>query len=236
MQNPDLSAVDQYSTMSELYPSLSLSRKEYNASVDSRLTSLAGGLGPRWLDIGSGDGVRALGLNRELQKSLTVLEPSTLLPKTFESNHPDVRVIRSQLEFVDLNHEFDLVTMLWNVVGHLDSLSTSLQRVAKWTAPSGLLFFDLNSPLNIRRFGLASVLNNLVQGGQTLSFPWPATDSDSSVRFYRRRYLVSELARAGFQASFSYLDYDSGLPTKSGFTGSLIVVARKIPLGSGLAS
>lgn len=225
--------IGHYSTMSALYPSLSLSRSNYNAAVDSRLVSLSGQLGPRWLDIGAGDGARALSLNHELKKNLTVLEPSALLPKTFESSHPKIRVVRSQLEFADFDHEFDVVTMLWNVVGHLESLRSCLRQVAKWTAPSGLLFFDVNSPLNVRRFGLAPVLKNVTKGGQMLSFPWPQTDSDSSVTFYRRRYLVAELAEAGFLASCSYLDYDSGLPTHSGFTGSMVVVAKKMPGSSG---
>lgn len=228
----DSKTVGHYSSLSGLYPSLSLSRRNYNAAVDSRLVSLTGQLGPRWLDIGAGDGVRALSLNHELKKNLTVLEPSALLPKTFESDHPNIRVVRSQLEFADFDHEFDLVTMLWNVVGHLESLKSSLRQVAKWTAPSGLLFFDVNSPLNIRRFGLAPVLKNMTRSGQTLSFPWPQTDSDSNVKFYRKGHLVAELAEAGFLASCSYLDYDSGFPTRSGFTGSMIVVARKLPHSS----
>jgi len=219
--------VTQYSRLVGTYSALAGERSAYNSGVDRAFSSLARTQGAEWLDVGSGDATRALRLNRELRKTLTVLEPSSLLPSSFESDYPSVGVIRGQIEDADFGREFDIVSMLWNVVGHLESLRATLLKVHERLSPSGVLFFDANSCLNVSRFGVTTVMKNFIRRAPRLSFPWPDEDSKTSVNFYSRRFLKVQLTRAGFSPSFSYINYDTGLPASSAFDGSMVIVAKK---------
>jgi SAM-dependent methyltransferase len=201
-------------------------RKNYIEAVDRHFLELARNSGKNWLDIGSGDGLRAVRLNQLLEKTLTLMEPSRLLSYDFEEAHPDVSVIRSTLSSANVSRQFDLVSMLWNVVGHLNSLEDSLRRIHGMLAEDGVLFLDANSPFNVRRFGLQAVFRNLARKGQ-IQFSWPESNSPGRVNFFGSRVLSEKLKSAGFDPSFHYIDYDNGLPALSEYTGSIVCTARK---------
>jgi SAM-dependent methyltransferase len=219
--------ISEYSALKERYSKISGQRTTYLQAVDNHFLSLAENEGPDWLDIGSGDGVRALLLNEKLKKNLSVIEPSELLPRTFERSNPEVQVIRRRVEDLEFEREFDIVTMLWNVIGHLESLKDCLRFIRKSLKPHGLLYFDSNSALNLRRFGAADVARNLLHT-QSVKYPWPNPDSETFVEIFRKSFLERALKEAGFQVEVRYLDYDRGEWVQNQFQGSFIILARRM--------
>lgn len=217
-----------YGALKGVYESISDQRRRYNAAVDKQFLKVAQSVGRRWLDIGTGDGKRALGLNRILLKELTVVEPSSLLDNSFEMKNPDVAVVRASFESVLGLGRFDVVSGLWNVVGHVESLESFFRKAWELLDEGGLLFFDANSPFNMRRFGARAALRNLFSGRSTFSFSWnPA--AVSPVSLHRASAIVSLLETIGFSTSILYLDYENGNQVSSGFLGSVVVTARKLP-------
>ena len=223
--------MEDYSALSGTYAGISERRRRYNTAVDNHFVALAQAAGGRWLDVGTGDGKRALELNRLLSKDLTVVEPSSLLEDSFELKNPEVNVIRASFDEIDESLTFDVVSALWNVVGHVDSLELFLAQVWNLLDDDGLLFFDVNSPFNWRRFGLNAVTKNLLSRRNSYSFTWNSA-VPSTVNFYRISFIVAQLKSAGFLPSISYLDYETGIQVSSGFLGSAVVSARKPILGT----
>lgn len=217
-----------YSALGDMYESISEQRRLYNSAVDKQFFKVAQSVGRRWLDIGTGDGKRALRLNRALSKELTVVEPSSLLDDTFEAKNPDVKVIRASFESVGGSGRFDVISGLWNVVGHVESLEGFFHKAWHLLDEGGLLFFDANSPFNVRRFGARAALRNLLSRQTSFSFNWSSL-AVSPVIFYRTSAIVAHLEATGFSTSILYLDYENGNPVSSGFLGSVVVTARKSP-------
>ena len=221
--------MDDYSALRQTYSGLALEREAYNHAVDREFCAVASAAGPRWLDAGAGDAKRTLALNTIVKKELTVVEPSLLLEPSFELDHPAVEVIRDSFEEIETETSFDLVSALWNVVGHVDSLPEFFGKVWDILAQDGVFLFDVNSPLNFRKFGLSAVSRNLLSSkAQTLSFNWNPTVPHSRVNFYRTSLIARHLSTAGFISTVKFIDYASGKPAFSGFTGSAIFTARKI--------
>ncbi len=226
MSNHERSTVASYSGLTGKYGTLVNERRNYLEAVDRHFLELAKDSGSKWLDVGSGDGFRAVQLNRHLNKELTLVEPSLLLASDFEEAHPGIAVIRSTLSSAKISRQFDLVSMLWNVIGHLDSLDDSLRKIHGMLADDGVIFLDANSPFNFRRFGLLAVFKNLARK-VPIQFSWPEKNSPGRVNFFGRRVLRNKLKLAGFVPKFQYIDYDSGLPASSEYTGSIVCTARK---------
>ena len=215
-----------YSALNGVFAELAESRRNYNAAVDKQFIRLAKSAGRRWLDIGAGDGKRALALNRALSKDLTLVEPSSLLENSFELKHPELRVIRASFDEIDAPLTFDVVSALWNVVGHVDSLEEFLRHVWAILDEGGLLFFDVNSPLNWKRFGAKAVAKNLLSQKESFSFAWNPT-VPSTVNFYRISFIRAQLNQVGFSSSVTYFDYENGNQVRSAFQGSAVIAARK---------
>lgn len=225
-RNSDLT-VREYTELAERYSQIANQRESYLHAVNDHFLSVAKNEGPNWLDIGSGNGARTLLLNENLKKRLSIIEPSGLLPKTFEKSNPEVHVIRRRVEDAVFERTFDIVTMFWNVIGHLESLEECLRFIGYSLRSNGLLYFDANSALNVRRFGVANVARNLLHS-RSVRYPWPNAESDTVVEIYRKSFVVHFLKKAGFQVEIRYLDYDRGDWVQNEFQGSFIILARKL--------
>jgi len=57
----------------------------------------------------------------------------------------------------DSTDKFDVITCLWNVLGHLESHKTrqaALRKMSHMLSPNGLIFVDVNNRYNARSYGL----------------------------------------------------------------------------------
>jgi len=151
------------------YDSLAPHFREYagrrRAYLDTVDDLVARGLrGRTLLDVGSGDGVRILGIARRAGiEQITLSEPSGEMRRRCHEADllPGARVVDVRAEDLDrLEGRFDNITCLWNVLGHVESSGArvrALRAMAARLAPGGALQFDVNNRYNIRAYGWASV-------------------------------------------------------------------------------
>ncbi|MGH9512029.1 MAG: class I SAM-dependent methyltransferase [Terriglobales bacterium] len=116
------------------------------------------------LDVGSGDGLRAARIAREVGLSeVVLLEPSReMLGKVI--GKAEIWPIRAEdLLLADSMPEglpdrrFDVITCLWNVIGHIrdyDARVRVLARFGELLPENGKLFFDVNHRYNVKSYGL----------------------------------------------------------------------------------
>jgi 2-polyprenyl-3-methyl-5-hydroxy-6-metoxy-1,4-benzoquinol methylase len=152
---PHLDPIDAYDRIATAFPRLSEERRAYLDAVD-RLIVAAIPTGSRsLLDVGAGDGVRALRVAREAGLTdVTLLEPSAGMRASIPAS-PHVWAMRAE----DLVREegcFDAITCLWNVLGHIFPAAARggvLRECARLVAPDGAIYLDLNHRYNARHYG-----------------------------------------------------------------------------------
>lgn len=223
-----------YNDVGSSYAGLSLGRKIYLQGVDTALKNLGLPEKSRWLDIGSGDGARALLLAGETGWRLSVSEPTTLLNEKFELENPEVSVIRKSAEEIPVAlGEYDLVTLLWNVLGHVDSPQAVLSKAWELLRPGGTIFFDVNNFLNLRNYGVFRYGMNYVRSRSgELIFPIPQNDEMGTgrarVRLFSKDGVEKILQSCGFrEISTSFVDYQTGRFVRRSSQGQIVVHAVK---------
>jgi SAM-dependent methyltransferase len=223
-----------YNGIGGSYAGLSLGRKNYLQGVDTVLKNLHIPEKSKWLDIGSGDGARALLLARETGWRLSVSEPTTLLNEKFELENPEVSVIRKSAEEIPVGFgEFDVVTLLWNVLGHVDSPQAVLSKAWKLLRPGGTIFFDVNNFLNLRNYGVFRYgMNYLRSRSGELIFSIPQNDEIGTgrarVRLFSKDGVENNLQRCGFrEILLSFVDYETGRVVRRSSQGQIVAHAIK---------
>jgi len=106
------------------------------------------------LDVGSGDGARARRIAQARNiTELVLLEPSMAMQSG--TSLGQLRTMRAEeLHLVD--GEFDVITCLWNVLGHIFPSASRLEvlrQFARLASPQGRIFIDLQHRYNARHYG-----------------------------------------------------------------------------------
>ena len=186
------------------------------------------------LDVGAGDGVRAVRLARSCGIETVVLaEPSSALHALCLAQ-PVAEVWRAHAEALpETARRFDVVTCLWNVLGHVAGREARLRALAGMGAKlagGGVLFLDVNNRYNAAHYGWPAVLKNLLR--DTLK---PATAGDfianrkdpqgatmhTFVHVFSRGELHALCRDAGLKpVEEHYLDYDTG-ETRTRWSGQM---------------
>jgi SAM-dependent methyltransferase len=153
-----------YNKLAKEYNEKSKNRIQYLNSVDELIIkSLGNKKIINYLDIGSGDGRRASKIKQELNiEFTTLLDESEAMLKTAQENEYSI-VNKSFFEF-ETSEKYDLITCLWNVLGHFDSFDSRLlffKKVSNLLSEEGLLVFDVNNRYNINHYGYKNVAQNL---------------------------------------------------------------------------
>lgn len=155
-----LDPVDAYDVMASRYAELRAQRSAYLSAVERVIIAQIPRTAHAMLDIGSGDGVRALRVAREAGiKDVALLEPSTCM-RAQGSQDAEVWPIRAEAIG---NHagaherQFDVITCLWNVLGHIAAADRQevLCQISHMLSPHGIFFVDLMHRYNVRSYGIA---------------------------------------------------------------------------------
>jgi SAM-dependent methyltransferase len=140
-----------YDQIAPLYAAIAAQRHGYIEAVD-RLVIAAIPAGSRsLLDVGAGDGSRS----RRIAAScgitdLVMLEPSVAMQ---QGSAGDFRTMRAE-ELDSLRSTFDVITCLWNVLGHVSRRAEVLGQFARLLSPQGRIFLDLSHRYNVSHYGL----------------------------------------------------------------------------------
>ena len=185
-----------------------------------------------YLDVGCGDGQRTQGLLEALQPSRsTLIDPSKSMITLARSRSIAPCIQTSILEF-DTTDRYDVITCLWNVLGHLDTPDervAALRKMRSLLKEDGYLFIDFNNRYNIKNYGLYAVALNFVKDVFCVSSRgWYPLDSVSSVYIHSFYESYRLLKRSGLRIEHDHhIDYESGTPVTSPWFGQSFFVVTK---------
>ena len=185
------------------------------------------------LDIGSGNGVRALRIAAAANiENIALVEPSDAMRR-----HSPVTAavwMRSTSE-IPPTARFDLITCLWNVLGHLDGAQervSMLSRLKALLSPDGMIFLDINHRYNAGTYGWCRTLFRMVhdfclpseKNGDVIA-SWQA--GQQRIRTRGHVFTHPELLRLFNQAALKIrrrwtIDYQTGNERRFSFSGNLL--------------
>lgn len=144
-----------YDRIAPRFAMLAAERMTYLDAVDRLVVSGAPRDCRSMLDVGAGDGRRGLKIARACGVRHPVLvEPSAAM---CEMCPADAKILNIRAESLSsLNGEFDLITCLWNVLGHIFPASARaevLRQFSRLLSPAGRVFMDVNHRYNARHYG-----------------------------------------------------------------------------------
>ncbi|MCR9183626.1 MAG: class I SAM-dependent methyltransferase [Flavobacteriaceae bacterium] len=117
-----------------------------------------------YLDIGSGDGRRSLKIINSLEPlNSTLVDDSQKMLEQIKSK-PNLTVLNNSFFEIETEVKFELMTCLWNVIGHIDTNSQRkqfFQIVDKLLDSNGVFYLDVNNRYNISHYGYSNVMKNL---------------------------------------------------------------------------
>jgi len=153
-EKPALTPIAAYDTFAPFYSGYAGARMPYLRRVeDIVITHIprAGSL----LDVGAGDGIRAVRIARSANmRRVVLLEPSAGMRAQCT---PGIEIWPfSASEIPDSGVQFDVITCLWNVLGHLEGQqqrASALARFRKMLTPQGMAFLDVSHRYNTESYG-----------------------------------------------------------------------------------
>jgi SAM-dependent methyltransferase len=179
-----------YDRLASHYAILSSRRDLYLRGVEREIISRIPKYSLSLLDVGAGDGTRALRIASPLGIQRVVLvEPSREMAGR-SADHAEVWPIRAEslspgcLETPTQNvracgpgtgegarpypvaERFDVITCLWNVLGHISTAEKrqhALSAIARLLAPKGRFFLDVNHRYNLLSYGILPTSARRVQ-------------------------------------------------------------------------
>lgn len=158
-----MSALAAYDALAPFYSSLIESRKEYLREVENIIAVHARGA-RSLLDIGSGNGVRALRIAHACGiDDLVLVEPSDKMRRESPENSA---VWKRSTSEIPETARFELITCLWNVLGHVEGFrerSILLAKLRTFLSPSGMLFLDVNHRYNTGSYGWAKTAGRILR-------------------------------------------------------------------------
>lgn len=235
----DAQATESYDPIAPAFHQVALGRRAYLDRIDELMIA---GIPPgaqSLLDVGAGDGSRALRIAaaRNLN-DVVLLEPSTAMRAKWP---PEIRgwPIRAE-ELGSKSGEFDAIVCLWNVLGHIFPGSARvevLRHCARLLAPEGLLFLDVSHRYNARHYGLLPTLARMIgdrmfpsdeRGDVTVR--WNVNGHPDTTRGHV--FTDAEFRRIASAAGLAIrkvfaVDYATGEIRRSRFSGHLLYIAAR---------
>jgi 2-polyprenyl-3-methyl-5-hydroxy-6-metoxy-1,4-benzoquinol methylase len=147
-----LDPVSAYDHIAPVFARIAEKRRAYLDGIDRLVVS---GIPPgsrSMLDVGAGDGGRARRIAQARNiAELVLVEPSVAM----QGGDGNVRTMRAE-ELHLVEAEFDLITCLWNVLGHIFPSASRLEvlrQFARLVSPQGRIFVDVHHRYNARHYG-----------------------------------------------------------------------------------
>jgi 2-polyprenyl-3-methyl-5-hydroxy-6-metoxy-1,4-benzoquinol methylase len=229
-----------YDELAQHYREYSARRAAYLNAVDKLIIQHMPSDAAALLDVGAGDGVRAFGIARTCNIQRVVLaEPNqSMARKCRQLNGVEVWEVNAQ-ELSGADRQFNAVTCLWNVLGHVPdeaARSAAIIKMRALTLPGGMIFLDVNNRYNANAYGLVRTLfraaYDLVQPGTTngdVELRWEVAGrtitGSGHVFTPREMRRLFDAAELKIEQTFS-IDYDTGAIRRYRFQGQLFYLLR----------
>lgn len=242
--NPDeniLDPVAAYDRLAPYYSKFSNRRSAYLRSVEAHVVSRLPAHPASLLDIGAGDGSRAMRIAGTARISRVILlEPSSRMASNVAANVRMWPVRAEELRVGEITGAFDAITCLWNVLGHIPDQGkrvVALKNAAQLLSPVGLLFVDVIHRYNVRSYGVPATTGRWLQDHVA-----PAeTNGDVVARWktdvgtistYGHVFTDREMRRLAQSAGLEcvervVIDYETGVTRRFSCMGNLLYVFRR---------
>ena len=235
--------VKAYDHLAPEYRRLTESRLRYLDGVEKLIDARVPAGSRSLLDVGAGDGRRALKIAKlsRLQE-VVLLEPSTGMSS---SSRHQAETWQMRAEELDLTkppaagRRFDVITCLWNVLGHIPTQALrvrALSQLRTLLTPSGLLFVDVTHRYNASRYGwprtASRFLRDQLQPGERngdVTAKWTLPNATCST--YGHVFTTREIRQLAAASQLNVVeriavDYETGNPVQHSFQGNLLWVLQ----------
>lgn len=156
-EQPKLDAIAAYDLIAPGFRELSERRRAYLDAVDRQIVSRIPKQAKSMLDVGAGDGRRALQIAEVSDlREVVLAEPSSAMRALIPSGY---ETWDAGMEALPTGRTFDVVLCLWNVLGHVPSEQrvNGLKNLARLCTDGGVIFLDVLNRYNIKECGLLTV-------------------------------------------------------------------------------
>jgi 2-polyprenyl-3-methyl-5-hydroxy-6-metoxy-1,4-benzoquinol methylase len=225
-----------YDALAPHYREYASTRSAYLDAVDRFVAERVPAGSVSLLDVGAGDGIRAMAIARAQGISEVILcEPSSEMAKRCQMLGPS-QVWEFPAETIpDTNLRFDVITCLWNVLGHLEGSAARLRALCRIRAlirPHGRLFIDVNNRHNAAAYGWLRVLGRIVLDAVSpderrgdAQFDWQIAGRlfPAMGHLFTPAEARGLFERTGFRLlEWTAIDYANGKRSRSPFMGQLV--------------
>ena len=227
-----------YSQIAPCFRELSQSRSAYLNAVDAEIQRRMPTGAVSLLDVGAGDGRRALQIaGRAGIQQIALAEPSSgmraLIP-------PGREVWGATIEALPATgRRFDAVLCLWNVLGHVpdqEQRVAALRNLARLCSSGGLIFLDVLHRYNVAECGMRMVLQRLLRdiflpSEHNGDVPVKWRTGSREIETQGHVFTTGEMARLFRQAGLAVterivLDYRTGQRKRWAAAGNLLYVLQ----------
>lgn len=194
------------------------------------------------LDIGSGDGIRAVNLAKQAGiEKLILSEPSEKMVELCRQVYSG-EIWNVTAENLKSNGQrFDLITCLWNVLGHIPDTSrriNSLRKIRDFLQPGSVLFMDVNNRYNARAYGKAEIFKRVIfdlfhpgnnKGDTEYELKIDGTSITGMGHLFTPQEIRMLVKSSGFRIKKRIsVDYKNGSIHSSVFNGQLLYILEKV--------
>lgn len=232
---------DIYDALAPHYREYAEKKSAYLSAVDHFILENIPEGASSLLDVGAGDGIRGMSIASQKGIAHTVLcdLSSEMVSRCRELNPTEVWQAAAEA-LPETNLRFDVITCLWNVLGHLGGRAErikSLQGMGNLLAENGVIFFDVNNRYNAPAYGLFKVMARVVM--ETLlpderrgdaSFDWKIKEKvfPAMGHLFTPGEIEGIIHAAGLRVKNRVsVDYTTGKYSQSPFRGQLLYLVGK---------
>jgi 2-polyprenyl-3-methyl-5-hydroxy-6-metoxy-1,4-benzoquinol methylase len=235
-----LDPVAAYDMIAPVYARLAKQRQAYLDAIDRCIVAEIPPGSRSLLDVGAGDGARAARIAEAAGlRDLTLLEPSSVMLSRC-ATRAAIWAMRAE-NLHSQQGSFDVVTCLWNVLGHIQPAAVRVQmlrQLARLVSAGGRVFIDLNHRYNARHYGTiptaARYLRDWVSPGEhngdvrvTWDIEGQRISTTGHVFTHREFIALSQAAGLTIEKRF-VVDYASGQHRRRSCAGNFLYVLRNL--------
>lgn len=235
-----LDPVPAYDRMATVFAEMSLRRRTYLRKIEELVIARVPANSQSLLDVGAGDGSRAVRIARAAGiHKIVLLEPSEKMRRGADASG-EIWPIRAEglNDAAPAGRSFDAITCLWNVLGHIrpQERLNVLKALRQLLSPNGLLFVDVNHRYNMRTYGIWRTAGRIVydrvfpsENNGDVTMHWDVRGTACSTYGHVFTQLEMQRLIGGGELVTKeaiFVDYASGEIRRSALKGNLFYVLR----------
>jgi 2-polyprenyl-3-methyl-5-hydroxy-6-metoxy-1,4-benzoquinol methylase len=226
-----------YNNLSETYDAETTRRQKYLDRVDAYILDSCNNINiENYLDIGSGDGRRSMKIAEKLKVKANIFlvdNSEKMSDKTIKNEK--VSIYNISANDLNTNLKFNLITCLWNVLGHFPNKQNILdlfKKIDHLLSDDGCFIFDVNNRYNISQYGKESVAENIrLDYIKDENSGWFELNKgkDSTKVYIHSPFDIHDYLKGTdlFIKEVLYIDYNTGLLRPSFLGGQLVYKIQK---------